>query len=71
MKDQIYRTSKLFFQLAISLVIKVQIVHIISEMESRKVALLGTFFSISKIIKIREVMGAQIMRKTVFSALLG
>ena len=61
-------TYNLFFQLAISLVIKL---HIIIEMEIWKVALFGGFFQIWKIIKIRKVMGAQIKRKTVFSALLG
>ena len=37
------RNLQFFFQLAISLVIKVQIIHIISEMESWKVVLFGGF----------------------------
>ena len=70
-RDKLIGRQIFFFQLAISLVIKVQIIHIINEMDSWKVALFGGLFQIWKIIKILEVIGAQIKRKTVFSALLG
>ena len=59
-----------FFQLAISLVIKVQIIHIISEMESWRVALFGRFSDL-KNNKNSRSNGCSNKAKTVFSELLG